>query len=233
MNRTRRILRLCYPRGISPGDTEHCIGAVPGRSRWLAERDSVRALSSGHSNGHDGPVLPASIDVAPIALHRLVEDHADAIVAGMTASLAELRPWFPWAQGTPTVEDQVVRARESLRSFSEGEDFHFSMIEVASGDLVGGLRVNPSRGPSTAEIGYYVHTDRHRRGYASAATRVAASATFEHLDWIQQVEVRMDVSNTPSIGVAAAAGFVFDREIDRPIMAPAHTGRAQVWIMAR
>lgn len=162
-----------------------------------------------------------------------MEDHADDIVAGMTSSLAELRPWFPWAQGTPSVEDQIVRARESLRAFAAGEDFHFSMVETASGGLVGGLRVNPSRGPSTAEIGYYVHTDRHRRGFASAATRVAAAAAFEHLDWIKRVEVRMDVANTPSIGVAAAAGFVFDREIDRPIAAPAHTGRAQVWTMDR
>lgn len=151
----------------------------------------------------------------------------------MVASLTELRPWFPWAQQTPTVEDQIVRAREALRAFAAGEDHHFSIIELESGDLVGGLRVNPLQGPATAEIGYYVHTDRHRRGYASEATRVAAASAFEHLDWIQQVEVHMDVANTPSIGVAAAAGFVFSHEIDRPIVAPAHTGRAMVWVMDR
>ena len=104
---------------------------------------------------------------------------------------------------------------------------------MASGELVGALRVNPLAGPSIAEIGYYVHSDRHRRSYATEATRIATDATLKHLDEIQHVEIRMDVANEPSAGVAAAARFVFDREIDRPIVAPAHTGRAQLWVMDR
>ncbi len=84
-----------------------------------------------------------------------------------------------------------------------------------------------------AELGYWIRSDRHRRGYATCLVRAATNAVFEHLPEIDQIQVRMDRANGPSAGVARSAGLTLSDEVDRPIVAPGHTGRALVWIANR
>jgi len=175
--------------------------------------------------------MPSRIAAGFLELRRLEVAHANSIVDAVAASLSELGVWFPWAQTQPEVGDQIDRARAAWQAFDAGTDHEFSLIEVESAELVGGLRINPLAGPAIAEIGYWVRSDRHRRGYATRAVRAATAAVFNHLLGVEVVEIRMDIENGPSAGVARAAGFALDREIDREITAPGHTGRAFVWRM--
>jgi len=118
-------------------------------------------------------------------------------------------------------------------AFLAGQDFEFSLFETGAEELVGGLRVNPVVAPGTAEIGYWVRSDRHRRGYATEAVTLATAAAFESLAALSQIEIQMDPANRPSQGVAARAGNRLDREIERLAEAPAHTSRALVWTIQR
>jgi RimJ/RimL family protein N-acetyltransferase len=97
----------------------------------------------------------------------------------------------------------------------------------------GGCRLNPTAGPGAAGIGYWVRSDRARRGYATAATRAATTATFEHLSHIERVYIHMDQANVASVAVPTKLGFELDHEEDRPIEASGHTGRGYVWVMTR
>jgi RimJ/RimL family protein N-acetyltransferase len=177
--------------------------------------------------------MPTSISAGEVELQRLEVAHVDAIVAAMRASLPDLRPWFPWARSTPSRSLQADRARLAQEAFEAGRDFEFSIFESVSGELVGGFRVNPLAGQNMAELGYWIRSDRHRRGYATCLVRAATNAVFEHLPEIDQIQVRMDRANGPSAGVARSAGLTLSDEVDRPIVAPGHTGRALVWIANR
>ena len=178
-------------------------------------------------------VLPISIDAVQIELRRLHEEHVEAVVAAMALSLPELSVWFPWAQTPPDSALQRDRARRAVDAFENGRDFEFSLFETVSGELVGGFRINPLAAEDTAEFGYWIRSDRHRRGYATQAVRAARSAVFTYLPDIVEVQIHMDQANTASAGVASAAGFRFAGEIDRPAVAPGHTGKALVWATHR
>lgn len=178
-------------------------------------------------------MLPRRVPAGAVELRALTTEHAGPIVDAIAGSLEALRPWFPWAQAPPQIDEQVDRAHAAQRAFAAGTDFEFSLFEVSTNLLVGGLRVNPAAGPGIAEIGYWVRSDRHRRGYASSAVVAAADAVFEHLRAIDAVEIRMDVANSASAGVARSARFERTGEIERPLVAPGHTGLAFVWTRQR
>lgn len=68
-------------------------------------------------------MMPAEISGTDVDLRKLVETHALAIVEGISASLPELRPWFPWAQTAPTAEEQIKRANNAVEAFAAAQDF--------------------------------------------------------------------------------------------------------------
>jgi RimJ/RimL family protein N-acetyltransferase len=119
------------------------------------------------------------------------------------------------------------------RAFGAGTDYEFAVVEPDSGELVGGLRLNPGAGARTAGIGYWIRSDRHRLGYASAASRAITTATLESLPTIERIEIHMDQANHASAAVARSAGFALEREVERDFLAPAHTGRGFVWVTTR
>ena len=178
-------------------------------------------------------MLPISIDAVQIELRRLHEEHVEAVVAAMALSLPELSVWFPWAQARPDQTVQLDRARRAVDAFEAGRDFEFSLVEIVSREIVGGFRINPLAGERMAEFGYWIRSDRHRRGYATQAVRAATTAVFTHLPHIAEVQVHTDRANLASARVASAAGFTLAGEIDRPAAAPGHTGKALVWVAIR
>ena len=143
--------------------------------------------------------MPAEISGTDVDLRKLVETHALAIVEGISASLPELRPWFPWAQTAPTAEEQIKRANNAVEAFAAAQDFEYSLFEADSNELVGGLRLNPLLAPGTAEIGYWVRSDRHRRGYATQAVRLATDTAFNHFDSLLKVEIHMECRSRESV----------------------------------
>lgn len=181
----------------------------------------------------DQSMMPRRIRAVDVELHQLDIEHIDALIAAIATSLPSLGPWFPWAQAVPRREEQIERAVAADEAFSAGRDFEYSLFEVGTHELVGGLRLNALAGPSTAEIGYWIRSDRQRRGFATQATRVATAAAFSHLPHIDLVEIHMDLANKASARVAAAAGFSLERQISRAITAPGHTGCALIWARRR
>lgn len=99
----------------------------------------------------------------------------------ITLSLPSLRPWFPWAQAAPRREQQIERVEAAAAAFGAAQDFEYSLVEVGTDEIVGGLRLNPLAGIATAEIGYWIRSDCQRRGFATQATRAATAAAFSHL----------------------------------------------------
>ena len=178
-------------------------------------------------------LLPDSIPAGPVELRRWRPADAQAVLDAVTVSLAELRLWMPWARNeqTPAAYADVLRGFDA--SFEAGREFGFGMYEPGDTQVVGACGLHLEGRPGFAEIGYWVRTDRHRRGYATAAARALTTVAFERLPGIDEVHITMDAANLASAGVPARLGYLAAAEEDREILADGHTGRGLRWVMRR
>jgi RimJ/RimL family protein N-acetyltransferase len=176
---------------------------------------------------------PESIREGNLLLTRPRTADRDEMIDAVNASLDELRPWFPWAQ-QPATEESVGTFLESVeRSWEEGTGFAYVGRE-AGGDessrrVVCGCGLHVRLGPGALEIGYWVRTDRTRRGIATSAAGALTIAALD-LGGVERLQIHCDQSNRPSAGVAAKLGYTLDRTEPKEPAAPGETGRFMVWV---
>ena len=82
--------------------------------------------------------------------------------------------------------------------------------------------------PRAAEIGYWVRSDRHNRGYATTAVGALTDAAFGGLADLERIEIHMDRANVASARVPEKLGYRFVRTERRDRLAVAHTGQGYV-----
>lgn len=177
--------------------------------------------------------MPDTIDAGPLTLVRWNTDDADDVLAAIRSSINELRPWMPWAHSVPTREQQRDAFTSGRAAFDAGTDFQYVFRETATSELVGGGGVHRRVGPGAAEIGYWVRTDRHGRGYATAAAHAMTEASFAHLADVDRVEIHMDRANAASARVPEKLGYRLVRTDPRDGGGTASTGELLVWIVTR
>ena len=172
--------------------------------------------------------LPPELPAERLELRRWRESHLDRLLPAIASSLEELRRWMPWAQVMPSANVERAAIQAGFDRFERGEAFDYFLFERGTDALVGAAGVRLPT-PGTAEIGYWVRSDRHRRGYATEATRVLTSAAFKYLPDIEVVEIHMDKANTASAAVPGKLGFRLDGEEERERLTPGHTGTGLIW----
>ena len=174
-----------------------------------------------------------SIGEGDLLFRRPRETDLAELKAAVNSSLSELRPWFPWAQQAATDRSVAEFLAGATRGWETGTDFAYLGREledgVPSGGIVCGCGLHPRLGPGALEIGYWVRTDRTRRGVATRAAGALTRAAFA-LSGVERVQIHCDQSNQPSAGVAAKLGFVLDRTELKEPAAPGETGRFMVWV---
>lgn len=133
-----------------------------------------------------------------------------AINAAVLESLAELRPWMPWAQQTPTVDDNEIYAREAYVRFLKREDLPLLLFHKETQIMVGssGLhRINWA--VPKFEIGYWARTPYAGQGYITEAVAALTTFAFTTLG-AHRVEIRCDARNERSAAVARRSGFTLE-----------------------
>jgi RimJ/RimL family protein N-acetyltransferase len=148
------------------------------------------------------------------------------------ASFDELHQWMTWAHEMPTREVLVEFLIGAQAHFDRDEDWNYALIEKSSGAVVGSSGLHFKGDPRSREIGYWVRSDRTRRGYATSAARALSEAAFRFLP-IDRVTIRMDKANVASASVPPKIGFRLLGEEDRPLETPGHTGTGLIWIRDR
>ena len=73
-------------------------------------------------------------------------------------------------------------------------------------EVIGGSGLHRRRGPHGLEIGYWVHIDHTRCGYASEVAAAMTTTAFT-IDGIERVEIHHDKANVASAGVPRRLGF--------------------------
>lgn len=177
--------------------------------------------------------LPEVLPAGPVELRRSRVDDLDALMTAIESSQTDLARWLPWADPMPTVEDERAVVENMEANFATDNDWGYFLIERHSGELVGGAGLHPT-GRGTAEIGYWVRSDRTRRGYATAAAGALTDAAFQHLPDVQRVVIRMDQANVASAAVPRKLGYRLEgEETGRDIVTSGHTGKGWIWVQTR
>lgn len=190
---------------------------------WLWHRVAVAALPD---------VIPAG----QVELRRCAVGDLDALMRAIELSQPELARWLPWAEPMPTEAAELDFLHQRIVEFDADVDWSYFLIELGSGHLVGGAGLHP-RAPRSAEIGYWVRSDRTRRGYATMAAGAltgAALASLASLPWVEQVLIRMDQANLASAAVPPKLGYCLaGQDPTRQVLAAGHTGKGWIWAVRR
>ena len=173
--------------------------------------------------------MPDVLEASPLMLVRWSLEDLDEVLEAVRSSFAELQQWMHWAQTMPTREQQREVLIKGNTAFDVGTDFGYLFRETATGLLVGGGGVHRREGPGAVEIGYWVRSDRHNRGYATRATEAMTDAAFTHLDDVDRVDIHTDCMNIASTRVPEKLGYRLLGTEPREKLALGHTGEGFMW----
>jgi RimJ/RimL family protein N-acetyltransferase len=135
---------------------------------------------------------------------------AEALQTAIHASLDHLKPWMPWAHDEPEeLEAKVQRLRTFRGRFDLGQDYIYAVFTPDQSRLIGGTGLHPRIGPDALEIGYWIHADEVRKGYASESTAALTRVAFE-VAGVRRVEIRCDPGNAASAAVPRKLGYTHE-----------------------
>ena len=174
---------------------------------------------------------PERVDTERLELRTWREDDAEALAVAISSCLDHLLPWMPWAAFEPlAIEERLKLIREWDEQWQQGNGVVYGVF--LDGAIVGGSGFHQRIGPGAIEIGYWVHADHTRRGFASEATAALTDVAFTRED-IERVEIHHDRANAPSAGVPRALGYELVRETPDAVDAPGEEGVDCTWIVTR
>jgi ribosomal-protein-alanine N-acetyltransferase len=105
------------------------------------------------------------LETRRLRLEPVSSRHAEDLYQAALASRAQLQPWMPWATEINMQSNQNYTA-EAERSWNTDAEFHFVVLED---DLVLGVIGLNRDGDRSAELHYWIRSDRAGRGYATEA----------------------------------------------------------------
>lgn len=163
----------------------------------------------------------------------------DGLMKAVAESLDHLRPWMPWAADEPLSRDRRLELiDEWFAAWDSGGDVIYGIFLRAvpgskvEGAVVGGTGMHRRVGPGGLEIGYWIHVDHLRRGYAIEAAWAMTDAAFGDPN-IDRVEIHHDEANRVSARVPFRLGYVDRGSHPEPPVAPGEIGRSRVWQTTR
>jgi RimJ/RimL family protein N-acetyltransferase len=121
-------------------------------------------------------------------------------------NLEHLQAWMPWAMDEPSTLDVIeARIEKFAADFAAGTDGVYAIFMRDESVALGGTGLH-TRCADGLEIGYWIHHEYRRRGYATEAAAALTAAAFG-LASVQQVQIRCDLQNLVSAAVPARLGF--------------------------
>lgn len=158
---------------------------------------------------------PILLDI-PTTLHterlvlRLPEPGDGArIFPSVQASLAELRPWMPWARD-PSPESIETWARGAIANFYKRTELTYVAWAQDDGRHIANLGTHHiDWSVPRFEIGYWCHSGESGRGYITEAVRALTQYLFDTLG-AYRVEIKMDIRNVRSARVPERLGFALE-----------------------
>jgi ribosomal-protein-serine acetyltransferase len=146
-------------------------------------------------------------------------------------SLAELRPWMPWATDGYGLDDSREYLQRCEDDWAKATAFQYLILE--DGEPAGSAGLMARIGDGGLEIGYWVHPAHTGRGVATAASAALTEAALA-LPGIDRVEIHHDELNLASGRVPAKLGYSCLGTAESQVeLAPGDSGISKVWRITR
>lgn len=175
--------------------------------------------------------LPDEIVTERLCLRLWRPDDVPVLRTAIEESLDHLRPWLAWVPFEPVGDEDRARfIMASNEDWEQGGDASYGVFR--DGIVVGGCGLHHRWGPTTLDLGYWIHVDHIGQGYAQELARGLTEAAFG-VEGVDRVEIHHDKANARSRAVPLALGF--DRGPEQPdeVGAPAEVGIDCTWSISR
>lgn len=155
----------------------------------------------------DRPNVPEEIVMERLVLRPLREEDAEAVVAAIDESRAELRLWMTWEPMMRTVEDVQELRRRQAGNRAAGTDYGYSIFRWDDGAYLDGTGFHDVNWLVPAmSTGYWLRTSETGKGYAREAVTALARVGFGQLG-LRRLVITCASGNDRSRRVAEAVGF--------------------------
>lgn len=137
---------------------------------------------------------------------------ADArlLMESVQESVEHLKPWMPWAHDEPQPLEQKLRGVLRFRGrFDLQEDYIYGIFNREETRLLGGTGLHTRVGDRQLEIGYWIHTDFVKKGFATESSAALTKVAFEIVG-IHRLEIHCDPHNLASAAVPRKLGFTHE-----------------------
>lgn len=169
---------------------------------------------------------PIELQGEELTLRNAVESDATFVADAVQQSLTELAPWMPWA--VPDYDSEM--AAKWIRG--EFGDVHRFVMIGDDGDAIGACGLNRvDEQNRSANLGYWVHSDRVGRGHATEATRLLARFGLDQVTGpaYRRIEILMSTRNHASRRVAKNAGATFEGTLRQSLLLRGEFHDAHLW----
>jgi RimJ/RimL family protein N-acetyltransferase len=181
-----------------------------------------------------GPALskPAyRIETGRLVLRCWQPDDAALMQEATAVNKEHLLPFMPWAVDEPTpVEAKIDLIRKFRSSFDRGEDYVYGVFNSDETRVLGGSGLHTRVGEEGLEIGYWIHKDFVRQGFATELAAALTKVAFE-LYLVQRMEIHCAIENIASAAVPRKLGFVHEATRRRLAFAFGGKSDSMIWTL--
>ncbi len=119
-----------------------------------------------------------------------------------------LRPWFPWVDGTKTIEDTIKYLAVKEKEFEANKKIEYG-IYVGS-KYIGNIGIfGLNWTDRSGEIGYWIDSDYQGKGYMTEAVQILEKYFFEERE-LNRIVIRCSEYNGSSNQVAKKCEYTFE-----------------------
>ena len=159
---------------------------------------------------------------------------APLVKSAIDNSLDHLLPWMPWAKHEPeTVEAKAERLRKFRGEFDLDIDYTFGIFSKDESLLIGSTGLHKRLDRNAREIGYWIHANNLRKGYALEAASALVKTGFE-IEGLDRIEIHCASNNLRSQAIPKKLGFILEATLkDRAIDTEGNPRDVMIWTLFR
>jgi len=117
---------------------------------------------------------------------------------------------MPWVNSEPEeLKTKVERLRGFRSDFDSNKNFTMGIFNQAETELLGGTGLHPRVGPKAYEIGYWIHVNHIKKGYATETSEALTKVAFE-IENVNRIEIHCDPKNIESATIPKKLGYTFE-----------------------
>jgi RimJ/RimL family protein N-acetyltransferase len=178
------------------------------------------------------PIIPGPayrILTARLCIRCWHPEDAPRLKAAVDASRSHLIPWMTWAREEKTPQEHIERLRQVRGAFDLGKDFTYGIFNQDESLVLGSTGLHKRADDRARMIGYWIHVDHIRQGYATETAGALTKVAFL-IEGVDRVEISCDPANTASAAIPQKLGYTHEATLRRRIYwSEARVEDALIW----